>query len=202
MGFECDRLRELSCHGLIARFHPERDVAGVKAQTCECKHSIHVCARLIVFLNLRQNDDSDARRPTGERELQLPNPFHHHPGVVLPDARRALVVGASVFQYIVVYLGVWLGEGPGHADSVVTHLALGHLDLRSGWNCRQGIFAARNISKCVSSEAPTSSTIFFCYLSNSSVFLDLFLHCNLEELYFSNILLRIKLSENNLKLCL
>lgn len=74
--------------------------------------------------------------PTCEHVLQLSNPFHHHPGVVLPDARRTLVVCAPMFQYVVVYLGVELWEGPNHSDSVVTHLALGDLDLRSCGNCR------------------------------------------------------------------
>lgn len=62
--------------------------------------------------------------PTCERVLRLPDPLHHHPGVVLSDARRALVVGAPVFQYVMVYLAVGLREGPNNGDGVVTHLAV------------------------------------------------------------------------------
>jgi len=47
-------------------------------------------------------------RPTGECVLQLSYPLHHHPGVVLPDARRALVVGAAVLQDVVFDLAVGL----------------------------------------------------------------------------------------------
>lgn len=50
VGFECDRLRELSRHGLITCFHSERDVAGVKAQTCEYRQSIYVHARVIIII--------------------------------------------------------------------------------------------------------------------------------------------------------
>lgn len=34
VGFQCDRLREFSGHGLVAGLYSERDVAGLKAQTC------------------------------------------------------------------------------------------------------------------------------------------------------------------------
>lgn len=46
--------------------------------------------------------------PTAECVLHLSYPLHHHPGVVLSDARRTLVVCASMLQYVVVYLAVGL----------------------------------------------------------------------------------------------
>ncbi len=62
--------------------------------------------------------------PTCERVLHLTYPLHHHPGVVLPYARRTLVVCASMLQYVVVYLAVRLRQGPDYSDRVVAHLAL------------------------------------------------------------------------------
>lgn len=38
VSFQCNRLRKLSCHGLVTRFHSERQVSGVKAQTLHLKH--------------------------------------------------------------------------------------------------------------------------------------------------------------------
>lgn len=78
---------------------------------------------------------------TCERVLRLPDPLYHHPGVVLSDAGRALVVRAPMLQYVMIYLAVGLWEGPSHGDGVVAHLAIWDLDLRSGRNCeRRGIF--------------------------------------------------------------
>lgn len=62
--------------------------------------------------------------PTCDRVLHLSYPLHHHPGVVLPDARRTLVVRAPMLQYVVVYLAVGLRKGPNYGDGVVAHLAL------------------------------------------------------------------------------
>lgn len=46
--------------------------------------------------------------PTSDCVLHRSYALHHHPGVVLSDARRALVVCASMFQYVVVDLAVRL----------------------------------------------------------------------------------------------
>lgn len=112
------------------------------------------------------------------------------------------MVGASVLQDVVVYLGVWLGEGPGDADRVVTHLALRHQDLGSGRNCRRESFVGRNMLKYVSAEASTSNLIYF-NLSNSDSFFYKY-HFHLRNIYFATSSVsrqKHSKSKNNLKLC-
>lgn len=58
MRFQCDRLREFSCHSLITCFHSERDIASVKTKTCELNQGKYIII-LFFFLHRRLNNFSD-----------------------------------------------------------------------------------------------------------------------------------------------
>lgn len=61
--------------------------------------------------------------------------LHDHPGVVLPRTGRALVVGATVLQDVLLDFVIVLWQLPHYGDCVVIHPAFGYQDLRRAGDC-------------------------------------------------------------------